>query len=272
MANNVVVITGASSGIGKETAKYFAEKGWTVAATMRTPDKETELTEIENVKIYPLDVTDFESIESAKNAIINDFGKVDVVLNNAGYGLMGAFELANYEQIKRQYDVNVFGLFAVTKAFLPHFRENKKGLFINISSVAGKTTFPYLSMYHSTKWAVEGFTESLGFELGRLGIKAKLVEPGGVATDFSGRSLVITASETVEDYNEDFDTFQQAIQSMLIESEPIVIAKVIYEAATDGKDQVRYIAGEDAVQAIGARAQMGDEAFIKMVKERSFSK
>ncbi|PAE34266.1 hypothetical protein CHI06_25040 [Bacillus sp. 7884-1] len=132
----------------------------------------------------------------------------------------------------------------MTKAFLPHFRENKEVLFINISSVGGKIPLPYLCLYHSTKWAVEGFTESLGFELSHLGIKAKIVELGEVATDFAGRSLDMTSPETIEDYNESFAAFQETISSTMQPSEPIVISKVIYEAPTDGKDQLRYVAGE----------------------------
>lgn len=270
MLSKTIVITGASSGIGKETAKYFAEKGWTVAATMRSPEKETDLNTVENIHIYQLDVTDLNSIESAKNAILEDFQKVDVVLNNAGYGLMGPFELATPEQVKQQYDVNVFGLFEVTRSFLPHFREQQEGMFINVSSLGGRVGFPYLSLYHSTKWAIEGFTESLGFELSQLGIKVKLIEPGGVATDFDNRSLVVASSGKIDAYNKGLSEFREKFVSNIQVSHPVVIAKVIYEAATDEKEQVRYIAGEDAVQSLKLREKAGDEAFIQTIKERSF--
>lgn len=146
-----IVITGSSSGIGKATAKYFANKGWKVAATMRTPEKETELNLINGISLYQLDVTDEDSITQATERILADFGTVDVVLNNAGYGLMGPFEAATREQVKQQFDTNVFGLMSVTRAFLPHFRSNKAGLFLNVSSIGGRITFPFISLYHSTK-------------------------------------------------------------------------------------------------------------------------
>ena len=141
-----IVITGSSSGIGKASAKYFAEQGWKVAATMRKPEKETELTQVENLSLYQLDVTDQESIDRAAGQILNDFERVDVVLNNAGYGLAAPFEAATREQIKRQFDTNVFGLMEVTRAFLPHFRANKAGMFLNVSSIGGRITFPLISL------------------------------------------------------------------------------------------------------------------------------
>ncbi len=143
-----IVITGASSGIGKATARYFAEQGWQVAATMRKPENETELNQIENVSVYQLDVTDNDSIANAAQQIISDFGSVDVVLNNAGYGLIGPFEAASNEQIRQQFDTNVFGLMEVTRAFLPHFRANQAGLFLNVSSIGGRITYPLNSLYH----------------------------------------------------------------------------------------------------------------------------
>ena len=269
--NKSIVITGASTGIGRATALYFAENGWKVAATMRTPEKETELQTIENISVYKLDVSSLESVEAAYQAIIADFDKVDVVLNNAGYGLMGAFELAGREEVKRQYDVNVIGLFDVTRTFLPHFRANGSGLFINISSVGGKVTFPYMSLYNSTKWAIEGFTESLNYELSQLGIKARIVEPGGVATDFGGRSMTMTTSEEILDYDAGVAKFQESYsQSVSNISQPVDIAKVIYEAATDESDRVRYIAGDDAKVLIHNRNEVGDEAFIATMFKQMF--
>jgi len=267
-----IVITGASTGIGRETAKYFAEKGWKVAATMRSPEKEAELQKNENINVYQLDVTDSDSIVSAKNSIIKDFGKVDVVLNNAGYALMGALETITQEQFRYQYDVNVFGLVEVTQAFIPHFRSNNFGMFINISSVGGKITFPYMSPYLSTKWAVEGFSESLYFELNRLGIQVKTVEPGFVATDFGGRSLVLVHSDTIKDYDEGLGKLKNTIENTHAKnpSHPSVVAEVIWEAATDGKDQFRYVAGNDAVQTIANRNEVGDEAFIQNMKIHVF--
>ncbi len=268
--NKTIVITGASAGIGKETAKYFAEKGWKVAATMRKPEKEAELSDIENVTLYKLDVTDKKSIESATAKIIDDFGKVDVVLNNAGYGLLGTFEIATDEQVRYQYEVNVFGLFDVTRAFLPHFRSNNSGMFINISSVGGKLCFPYMSLYHSSKFAIEGFSETIYYELAEFGIKVKIVEPGAVATDFGGRSLVVTSSETNKAYDKGFNTafFEKFPTVVDTPAPPINTAKIIYEAATDGTTKLRYVSGGDANKLILEREKDGDEKFVQNMRER----
>lgn len=264
-----IVITGSSSGIGKAAARYFAEKGWKVAATMRTPENETELTQIENISVYRLDVTDDESIAAAAGQILSDFDTVDVVLNNAGYGLVGPFEAITPEQIKRQFDTNVFGLMAVTRAFLPHFRANNAGLFMNVSSIGGLITFPLISLYHSTKWAVEGFSESLAYELGELGIQVKIIEPGGVDTDFSGRSMAFAAKEGLTEYDEMVGKFQANIaKSGLGRSTAEFLAEGIYAAATDGKSQLRYLIGPDAEQTYAMRQQVGDDAFIAGMKQR----
>jgi len=264
-----IAITGASSGIGKATAKYFAQQGWKVAATMRRPENETELTGLENISVYQLDVTDNQSIAAAAEQIIADFGTVDVVLNNAGYGLAGPFEAATPEQIRRQFDTNVFGLMEVTRAFLPHFRANKAGLFMNVSSIGGLITFPFISLYHSTKWAVEGFSESLGYELGELGIQVKIIEPGGVTTDFGGRSMDIAMPETLPGYGAALGKFQANREnSGLSYSTAEFLAEGIFAAATDGKTQMRYLIGPDAEQTYALRKQVGDDAFIAGMKQR----
>lgn len=265
-----IVITGASSGIGKATAKHFAAQGWKVAATMRTPAKETELVHIENISIYQLDVTDQSSIDTAAAQIISDFGTVDVVLNNAGYGLIGPFEGTTEDQIRHQFNVNVFGLMAVTRAFLPHFRENKAGMYLNVSSIGGLITFPLISLYHSTKWAVEGFSESLSFELAQLGIQVKLIEPGGVSTDFSGRSMVLALPQNTEDYNEMVGKFQAAMGNSGGGSTAEYLAQGIFNATTDGKKQLRYLIGPDAIENYTARKEVGDDAFIAGMTQRMF--
>lgn len=148
-----ILITGASSGIGKATAIFFQEKGWNVIATMRTPEQEKELSQLDNVLVTKLDVLDLDSIGSALGAGIERFGKIDVVLNNAGYALMGTFESARRESIIRQFAVNVQGLFDVTQKALPHFRANKNGMFINISSIGGRMTFPDKHAVALADWA-----------------------------------------------------------------------------------------------------------------------
>jgi NADP-dependent 3-hydroxy acid dehydrogenase YdfG len=266
-----ILITGASSGIGRSTAKSFQEKGWNVIATMRSPEKETELNTLENTLVTKLDVLELDTIDSALTEGIDEFGKIDVVLNNAGYGLMGTFESATRESIIRQFGVNVQGLFDVTQAALPHFRKNKDGMFINISSIGGKMTFPLMPLYHSTKWAVEGFSESLRWEMAQIGVQVKLVEPGGVATDFGGRSMDMQHNPELTEYNEFVGHFMEAMKASMDPSnmsKPEQIAEVIYTAATDGTDTLRYRAGADALQLLDARSKMTDEEFFAMQKQQ----
>lgn len=270
-----IVITGASTGIGRATAIYFAEKGWNVAATMRTPEKENELQTIDNIKVYKLDVTKQQTIEDAYKTIIGDYGKVDVLLNNAGYALNGAFEACTDEQIRAQFDVNVFGLMNTTRAFIPHFRENKEGVILNISSMGGKITFPLLTSYHATKFAVEGFSEVLGYELDQFGVKVKLIEPGNIATDFGTRSMVMADTGDNRAYDKLLGHFMNILQNIdpkEFYSSPEMVAEVIYTAATDGKNQSRYIAGDDAKQLIELKQTQGDDAYIKFTKEQFIPK
>lgn len=261
-----ILITGSSSGIGKATARYFAERGWNVIATMRSPEKETELDKLENVLVTRLDVEQQETIQEAMKLGVERFGKIDVLLNNAGYGVMGIFEAASDKQIREQFEVNVFGLMSVIKTFLPHFRANKSGLIINISSVIGKIGFPAFSLYVATKFAVEGYTESLSYELASQNIGVKLVEPGVVKTDFFGRSLDFLSIESLPDYQEYFDSTQPGIQATLdseATSTPELIAEMIYLAATDGTNKLRYVVGEDVKSVFKRREEMGEEAFLR---------
>jgi len=266
--SNTVLITGSSTGIGRATAIKFQNEGWNVIATMRTPEKETELNTLDNVLVTKLDVQDQATIDAAINEGIAKFGKIDAVVNNAGYGLMGSFESADDAAVRRQYDVNVFGLFNVTRSVLPHFRENKSGTFINISSVGGKITFPLISLYHSTKFAVEGFSESLSYELSEIGVKVKIVEPGAIATDFGSRSMDFRHDETLTEYNplvgKVMGFFEKSMNPERM-STPNLVADVIFEATTDGSDTLRYVAGPDAEQMITARKAMSDEEFMSMM-------
>ncbi|MEY4756236.1 MAG: hypothetical protein RJA34_1134, partial [Pseudomonadota bacterium] len=173
--NKTVLITGASSGIGKATAKRFQSAGWNVVATMRSPEDERELNNLDRVLVTRLDVLDLPSIQLAVQEGLARFGKLDVLLNNAGYGAYGPLEVTPMEKIRRQFDVNVTGLLATTQAVLPYFRAQRSGTIINISSIGGRITFPLGTLYHGTKFAVEGLSESLHFELLPLGIRVKLV-------------------------------------------------------------------------------------------------
>ena len=269
-----IVITGSSTGIGRAAALLFSNKGWNVAATMRSPEREKELKKAERCSVYKLDVTDESSILSARDAIIRDFGHVDVVVNNAGYALMGAFEAISKEQIQRQFDTNLFGLMAVTRAFLPLFRSQRAGMFINISSIGGVTTTPLASLYHASKWAVEGFSEALVYELNPLGIQVKIVEPGRTMTDFATRSQERVISEELTDYKETVSRIQAKLAHAWDPSQltpASVIADVIYRAATDGSSRIRYLAGSDAVERSEHRRQRGDQESIERMRSQFLS-
>lgn len=264
-----ILITGASSGIGKETAKLFQAKGWNVIATMRNRESETELRELENTLVAKLDVLDPSSIEQAVKEGIARFGQIDVLLNNAGYGAYGVLESFTREQIIRQFDTNVIGLLDVTKALLPHFRSNKSGIIINVSSIGGKMSFPLGTLYHGTKFAVEGISESLRYEVEEFGGKVKIIEPGAIATDFTGRSLDFSNDESMTEYQPIVGKLMAATQEMFGQASPAsVVAGVIYEAATDGTDQLRYAAGEDAKAIIAQRQQANDAAFMSVIKSQ----
>ncbi len=265
-----ILITGASSGIGKATAKLFHEQGWNVVATMRTPEKETELTELTNVLVIRLDVVDAASIERAVSLGIETFGRIDVLLNNAGYGAYGPLEATPMAKIRRQFDVNVIGLMETTKAVLPHFRANRDGVIINISSIGGKMTFPLGSLYHGSKFAVEGLSEALSYEMAAIGVRVKIVEPGMVATDFGGRSFDFNNDESLAEYQETIGKLMTAWGSMdpNAASHPSVIAETIFTAATDGTDQLRYTAGPDAAVIIGARKAQDDATFMQGIRDQ----
>src|SRR5258707_7860161 len=227
-----VLITGASSGIGKEAARYFAAKGWKVIASMRSHEKEDELTKLDNVLVQQLDVEDTVSIETAIQNGIERFGHIDVLINNAGYGQLGIFEAMTPRQVVRQFDVNVFGVMNTIRAILPHFRERKDGIILNVSSGAGRFTLPTLSMYAASKFALEGFSEALSFELSTLNIKVKIVEPGGTETNFNNTS----ANEFAHDANlTDYDPFLAAAGKMfeVMKTGSVSstdVAEVIYQA------------------------------------------
>ncbi len=261
-----IFITGASTGLGRAAALLFASKGWKVIATMRKPDKETELGKHEHITLLPLDVTNPDQIKDTASKALA-MGDVDVVFNNAGYGLVGPLEGTTDEQLTREIDTNLLGVIRVTQAFIPHFRAKKSGLFITTTSIGGLVTFPLNSVYHATKWALEGWSESVAFELAPFGIGVKTVSPGGIKTDFISRSLDMAThpdyDATVQKVFAAFNNPERAANYSTAEQ----IADVVYEAATDGKSQLRYVAGVDAKATYAQRLAVGDEAFRKGIAE-----
>jgi NAD(P)-dependent dehydrogenase (short-subunit alcohol dehydrogenase family) len=262
-----ILITGASSGIGKATAFYFARRGWQVAATMRRPELETELQQLPNVSLHTLDVTQEASIEKALAEVLAAYGQIDVLVNNAGYGAKGAFEAASPDQIQRQFNTNVFGLMHVVRAILPHFRQRRQGTLINIASVGGRLAFPLYSLYHSTKWAVEGFSESLHYELAPLGIRVKVIEPGPIKTDFFERSQEVMEKEGLRAY----DAYLAAVlptmdKAISMAQGPEVVAKTIYIAATDATNRLRYASGRGTAAVLLMRRLLSTRAFMAVVR------
>jgi NAD(P)-dependent dehydrogenase (short-subunit alcohol dehydrogenase family) len=261
-----IFITGASTGLGKATAKLFSSHGWNVIATMRSPENEQELNHIDNIVLLPLDVTNAEQIkDTAAKALA--LGDIDVVFNNAGYGLAGPLEGITDEQLVRQINTNLLGVMRVTQAFIPHFRAKKSGLFITTTSIGGLVTFPLNSVYHATKWALEGWSESMAFELNAFGIGIKTVSPGGISTDFSSRSLDLASHPAYGEIMTKVMTVFTDPERRKHQSTAEQIADVVYEAATDGKDKLRYVAGADAQAAYAQRLQVGDELFRKGVQQ-----
>ncbi|MDQ3232918.1 MAG: SDR family oxidoreductase, partial [Pseudobdellovibrionaceae bacterium] len=266
-------ITGSSTGIGRETALHFLAQGWNVAATMRTPER-SDLPQDPKLFSPRLDVTIPAAIEEAFRQTQAKFGPIDVVINNAGYGLTGPFEGAEEDEIKRRFDTNVFGLMRVSKTAIRHWREaGQKGTLVNVTSMGGRLTVPYYSVYHSTKWAVEGFTESLQYEVESLGIRVKLVEPGAIRTDFYERSAQLTDTNAPHKYQ---DLLRVARLNMNEAgrrgTHPTKVAAAIYTAATSTGGQLRFTVGQDAKMLLGLRRMLPESAFYGLVRSQIFKK
>jgi NAD(P)-dependent dehydrogenase (short-subunit alcohol dehydrogenase family) len=270
--NKTVLITGASTGFGQSAAQLFASEGWSVVATMRVPSAGAELARLDNVLVTRLDVQDRASIGQAIAAGIERFGRIDVLVNNAGFGLFGIFESTSREKIQEQFDVNVFGVMDVTRALLPHFRQNRAGVIINVSSGAGVFGLPMISLYNASKFALEGFSESLSYELSAQGIVVKLVEPGGVvSTGFGARSAAEASQLSVPaDYDafvaDTLKVFDGLRAARLATSEDV--AQVILEAASDGSDRLRYVATKDIESLVKARRETSEAEYIAMMRQK----
>lgn len=263
--SQTVLITGSSTGIGRETARLFQARDWNVIATMRTPESETELNRLDNVRVLRLDVTDEASIRDAVAEGIGAFGSIDVLVNNAGFGAYGPLEATSLETIRRQFDTNVVGLLVVTRAVVPHMRSRGRGTIVNISSMGGRVAFPLGSLYHGSKFAVEGLTEALSYELGAIGVRVKLVEPGMTKSDFGSRSLVFSSDDTMPEYAALVKGTVEAFAT-LPSAETSDVAETIFDAATDDGDRLRYPSGNDAKMFIDMRREQDDETFAQSLK------
>lgn len=267
--SKTVIITGASSGIGKATTLYFAYHGWNVVATSRSGKKLEEFRAYSNISCEKLDVIKQDSIRDVIEKTLKKYTSIDVVVNNAGYGTLGAFEASTPSQVKAQFDVNVFGLMDVTREIVPVFRKQESGVIINISSMGGRITFPLYSVYHATKWAIEGFSESLAYELRPFGIRVKLIEPGTIKTEFIGRSKVRFSKPGLKDY----DQYEKTVISNFHKSyksatSPIVVAEKVYQASTDGKNKLRYPVAKPALSLILLKKLLPESFYFWFVRSQ----
>ncbi|MFL6355340.1 MAG: SDR family oxidoreductase [Nitrososphaeraceae archaeon] len=271
--DRIAIVTGSSSGIGYEISLTLARNGLLTYATMRNLNKAENIKSVatkENlpVRVKQLDVTDDTSVKNAIQAISSETGRIDVLVNNAGYGLNGALEDLAMDEIKTQYETNVFGLIRTTQAVLPIMRKQKTGIIVNISSGAGRFGFPGGSAYVSTKFAVEGLSESMSYELEPFGIRVVIVEPGVIRTNF-GNGLIVARKS--QDPNSPYSQIMQKMVSSFEEmmknaSSPNLVAQVVLNAVRDENPNLRYLAGNDVEQWLGTKRNMSDEEFYKMMR------
>ncbi len=274
MTGQVAIVTGSSSGIGYETALVLARNGFRTYATMRNLDKAKSLLDTakkEKLALYTikLDVTDERSVNNAIKTIKSDAGRIDVLVNNAGYGVIGALEDLSMDEIKAQYETNVFGLIRVTQAVLPTMREQKSGIIVNISSIGGKMAMPLSSPYIATKFAVEGLSESIAYDLEKFGIKVVIIEPGAIKTNFDSGMIVAKKNQSPNSpYYDTMQKFQNSISSIVKNGTPAVkVAEVILKAITTSTPDLRYTVGDDAAFLAQKRKELPDSEFQKLVSE-----
>jgi NAD(P)-dependent dehydrogenase (short-subunit alcohol dehydrogenase family) len=238
-----VLITGCSSGYGLETARHFHAQGWNVIATMRTPRPQL-LPKSDRIRILPLDVTKTESIAAAVDAA----GPIDVLVNNAGIGLMGALEATPIAKVREVFETNTFGVMAMSQAVIPQFRARRSGVIVNVTSSATLAPMPLVSVYTASKTAIEGFTASLEHELAAFGIRVKLVEPGyGPTTRFTLNSDVRIEDAIPEPYLPFAQPILEAFARPALVTTEADVADAVWRAANDRSGQLRYPAGPDAL-------------------------
>lgn len=266
----VALVTGSSSGIGYETALLLARNGFDTFATMRNMNKSKEITEVskrENLalRVMQLDVNDDRSVADAINNILNEKKSIEVVVNNAGYGLMGSVEDSSLDEIKAQFETNFFGAIRVIKEVIPIMRKQRSGTIVNVSSVAGRIGFPMGSAYVSSKFALEGLSESMSYELKQFGIKIVIIEPGVINTNFA----FVTPKKALE-ANSSYSPLMNKLEENLFSTiangtPPKDVATVILRSITKESPEHRYLVGNDAVELINARKKSTDEEFEKMI-------
>jgi NAD(P)-dependent dehydrogenase (short-subunit alcohol dehydrogenase family) len=273
MNRKVAIVTGSSSGIGLDASVTLAQNGFLTYATMRNLDKSSIVKAAVDkeqlpIKVVQLDVTDDHSVKDAIRDIVSENKRIDVLINNAGFGLVGAFEDFSIDEIKDQYETNVFGLIRVTQAVLPIMREQKSGIIVNISSGAGLFGYPGGSAYVSSKFAIEGLSESISYELDQFGIKVVLIEPGFIKTNFSNAMVI---AKKAQDPSSPYSPMMQKIQTSSNEmakngSSVDVVSKAILKAVTSERPDLRYLAGKDVETWAANKKTMSDSQFHDMMQ------
>jgi len=272
--HKVIIVTGSSSGIGLESALLLARNGYITYATMRSPEKDTSIkTAVQKeglpIRVVQLDVTDDNSVKNAVDHIISEADRIDVLVNNAGYSLGGALEDLSMEEIKSQYETNLFGLIRVIQAVLPTMRKQRSGRILNLSSGAGIFGYPGGSAYVSTKFAVEGLSESIAYELEPFGIKVILIEPGFVKTNFEHAMVVAKkAQDPASPYSELMQKLMvNASELAKNASDAELVANVIMDAASNPNPRLRYLAGKDVESWAAGKKNMDELEFFNMIKK-----
>jgi len=270
----VAVVTGSSNGIGKEIALMLARNGFTTYATMRNLAKSSELriiaeNEVLPLKIVQLDVTDDNSVKNAIKLIIEQSNRLDVLVNNAGYGLSGALEDLNIDEIKSQYETNVFGLIRTTQAVLPIMRKQMSGIIVNISSGLGRFGIATCSAYASTKFAIEGLSESMSYELEPFGIRTIIIEPGVIKTNFIKSTVLAKKSKDPNSpYIQLIKGMKSGMENLVKNAaDPQYVAKIVIDALMDKNPKMRYFAGKDIEEIMNIKNKMSDEEFHNMLKQ-----
>ncbi len=261
MDPRVAIVTGASSGIGEATARRLGEHGFTVYAAARRIERMAGLSD-SGIRLLRLDVTDDESVVACVQRVIGEAGRVDVLVNNAGYGSYGALEDVPMDEARRQVEVNLFGLARLTQLVLPHMRDQRSGCIVNVSSMGGKIYEPLGSWYHATKFAVEGLSDSLRLELAPFGIHVVVIEPGAIKTEWgtiAANSLLATSGETA--YRDQASRQARLLSSGRLMSSPEVVAEEIVKAVSSSRPRTRYVVGAGARPLLLARRLLPDRAF-----------
>lgn len=261
--HQVALVTGASSGIGRAAARELAAAGFTVIGTSRKAGSADPLA---GVTFLDLDVTRDDSVSALVDEVVDRFGRIDVLVNNAGAGMAGAAEESSISQTKASFETNVFGTIRMTNAVLPHMRSQGSGRIVNVSSVLGLIPAPYMAVYSATKHAVEGFSESVDHEVREHGVRVVLVEPGYTSTGFE--ASFTSPDSPIAAYDRQRDIARKVVAAAMQKADdPTAVAKVIVSAATDVRPRLRYPAGSVAGRVSTLRRLVPWRAFDKQIRK-----